>query len=74
MTLLVGDLYCDGRDFWSSLFLPEPRRPRRKRDGEPLSGATVNRHLAALSAVCKWAWKELRWLPSNPVLDVVQGS
>lgn len=43
---------------------------RRKRDGDPLSGATVNRYLAALSAVCKWAWKELRWLPSNPVLDV----
>lgn len=43
---------------------------RKNRDGEPLSGATVNRYLAALSAVCKWAWKELRWLPSNPVLDV----
>jgi integrase len=35
-----------------------------------LSGATVNRYLATLSAVCKWAWKELRWLPSNPVLEV----
>jgi integrase len=43
---------------------------RKTRDGQPLSGATVNRYLAALSAVCKWAWKELRWLPSNPVLDV----
>ncbi|MUV14687.1 tyrosine-type recombinase/integrase [Noviluteimonas gilva] len=43
---------------------------RSNRDGEPLAGATVNRYLAALSAVCKWAWKELRWLPSNPVLDV----
>ena len=45
---------------------------RKNRDGEPLSGATVNRYLAALSAVCKWAWKELRWLPSNPVLDVTK--
>ena len=45
---------------------------RKKRDGEPLSGATVNRYLAALSAVCKWAWKELRWLPCNPVLDVTK--
>jgi integrase len=43
---------------------------RRLRDGTPITGATVNRYLAALSAVCKWAWKELRWLPSNPVLDV----
>jgi len=45
---------------------------RKNRHGEPLSGATVNRYLAALSAVCKWAWKELRWLPSNPVLDVTK--
>ena len=41
-----------------------------KPDAAPISGPTVNRYLAALSMVCKWAWKELRWLPSNPVLDV----
>lgn len=43
---------------------------RKNRYGDPVSGATVNRYLAALSAVCKWAWKELRWLPANPVLAV----
>ena len=43
---------------------------RKNRYGKPISGATVNRYLAALSAVCKWAWKELRWLPANPVLAV----
>lgn len=43
---------------------------RRTRKGEPLSGATVNRYLASVSAVTKWAWKELGWLPSNPVLAV----
>jgi len=45
---------------------------RKSRLGKPLSGATINRYLAALSAVCKWAWKELRWLPSNPVLSVTK--
>lgn len=47
---------------------------RTTRSGDPLSGATVNRYLAALSAVCKWAWRELRWLPSNPVLDVTKAA
>jgi integrase len=49
-------------------------RARIKRNGAPLSVATVNRHLAALSAVCKWGWKELRWLPSNPLLSITKGS
>ena len=40
---------------------------------KPVTQATVNRYLAALSAVCKWAWKELHWLPGNPVLSVSKG-
>lgn len=43
---------------------------RKGRTGEPLSGATVNRYLAGISSVCKWAWKEKQWLPANPVLSV----
>jgi hypothetical protein len=39
----------------------------------PIKQSTVNRYLAALSKVCKWAWKELGWLPSNPVLGVSKG-
>jgi hypothetical protein len=40
---------------------------------KPVTQATVNRYLAALSAVCKWAWKELHWLPGNPVFSVTKG-
>ena len=39
----------------------------------PITHATANRYLAGLSAVCKWAWKELGWLQSNPVLSVAKG-
>lgn len=39
-----------------------------------VSPATANRYLAALSAVCKWAWKELHWMPNNPVLSVTKGA
>ena len=42
---------------------------RKNRHKQPLSGATINRYLAAASAVCKWGWKELRWLHENPVLS-----
>jgi integrase len=41
--------------------------------GKRRKPATVNRYLAALSAACKWAWKERRWLPRNPVLDIAKG-
>lgn len=47
---------------------------RTTRTGSPLSGATINRYLAGISSVCKWAWKEKRWLPSNPVLSVSKAS
>lgn len=47
---------------------------RKKANGAPVSPATTNRYLAALSAVCKWAWKELHWLPSNPVLSVTKAA
>lgn len=48
-------------------------RKRRTRTGTCITPATVNRFLAALSVATKWAWKELRWLRSNPVLEVTKG-
>lgn len=47
---------------------------RKTRSGEPLSGATINRYLAAVSAACKWGWREIGWLPANPVLAVTKAS
>lgn len=34
---------------------------------EARAGSTVNRYLAALSAICAYAVKELQWIESNPV-------
>lgn len=45
---------------------------RKNRYGELISGPTQNRYLAALSAVCKWAWREQGWMQSNPVLSVTK--
>lgn len=45
---------------------------RTTRAGEPISGATQNRYLAALSSACRWAWKERHWLQSNPVLAIAK--
>ncbi len=39
----------------------------RSRLGRPMAGATVNRHLAALSRSFKAARKELHWTTKNPV-------
>jgi integrase len=44
------------------------KRPNRA--GKPITGATVNRHLTALSAVLTVATKEYGWLPKNPVANV----
>jgi hypothetical protein len=46
---------------------------RETGNGALIAQSTANRYLAALSAVCKWAWKELGWLPANPVLSVSKG-
>lgn len=48
-------------------------RARKTRKGTPLTAATANRYLAALSVATKWAWKELGWLPRNPVLEISKG-
>jgi integrase len=43
---------------------------RANRYGETISGSTVNRNLAVLSAVFKVAVKELGWVAKNPVVNV----
>ncbi len=45
---------------------------RRNRAGKPLSGATVNRHLTALSGVLRVAVREYGWLTRNPVANVTK--
>jgi integrase len=47
------------------------RKPKR---GARMSPATANRYLAALSVATKYGWKDLGWLPRNPVLDVSKGA
>lgn len=44
----------------------------KNRDGKPLSGATINRRLTALSACLRVAVKEYGWLPKNPVPNVTR--
>ena len=43
---------------------------RTNKAKRPISGATVNRHLTALSAVLRVASKEYGWLNKNPVANV----
>ncbi len=44
----------------------------KNRNGEPLSGATINRRITALSAVMRVAVKEYGWIPKNPVPNVTR--
>lgn len=39
---------------------------------QPRAGGTVNRYLAALSAVCTYGVKELQWIEANPVHRVTK--
>lgn len=45
---------------------------RTNRADKPITGATVNRHLTALSAVLSVAVKEYGWIPKNPVANVTR--
>lgn len=45
---------------------------RENRAGKPISGATVNRHITALSAVLRVAVREYGWIARNPVAGVVR--
>lgn len=45
---------------------------QRTCNGRPIAGATVNRHLAALSGVLSVAVKEYGWLARNPVAGVTR--
>lgn len=40
---------------------------RESRAGKPISGATVNRYVVALSAVLSAAVQQYEWIPKNPV-------
>lgn len=44
----------------------------KNRKGEPLSGATINRRITALSAVMRVAVKEYGWISKNPVPNVTR--
>jgi integrase len=45
---------------------------RTRSRGKPLSGATINRRITALSAVLSIAVKEYGWLAKNPVANVTR--
>lgn len=44
----------------------------KNRKGEPLSGATINRRITALSAVMRVAVREYGWIAKNPVPNVTR--
>ena len=44
----------------------------KNRQGKPISGATINRRITALSAVMRVAVKEYGWLTKNPVPNVTR--
>lgn len=60
---LTSSVVADARDRLSK---------KTNRAGKPLSGATVNRHVTALSAVLRVAVREYGWLTRNPVTNVTR--
>ena len=68
----IGDQYITDIDAAEIAACRDRLEGTLNRYGKPLSGATINRYLAALGATFRHASKEWHWLESSPVSNVAR--